>query len=102
MATVKKGKLDTFAFGVAAGILGAAVGFVVFGFLIAQINGQTFARFFETLVQGSDIFHDKLVTVSILFYVILFFFMIRQDYYNFCKGLLAVVIVSVPVAIYLY
>ena len=42
MATVKKGKLDTFAYGVVAGILGAAVGFVVFGFLIAQINGQTF------------------------------------------------------------
>ena len=102
MATVKKGKLDTFAYGVAAGILGAAVGFVVFGFLIAQINGQTFLRFIETLVQGSDIFHDKLVTVSILFDVILFFVMIRQEYYNFCKGLLAVVIVSVPVAIYLY
>ena len=94
MATVKKGKLDTFAYGVAAGILGAAVGFVVFG--------QTFSRFVETLVQGTEIFHDKLVTVSILFDVILFFVMIRQDYYNFCKGLLAVVIVSVPVAIYLY
>jgi hypothetical protein len=102
MATVKKGKLDTFAFGLAAGILGAAAGFVVFGFLIAQLNGQTFGRFFQTLVQGSDIFHDKLVTVSILFDVILFFVMIRQEYYNFCKGLLAVVIVSVPVAIYLY
>ena len=51
MATVKKGKLDTFAYGVAAGILGAAVGFVVFGFLIAQSNGQTFGRFIETLVQ---------------------------------------------------
>ncbi len=102
MATVKKGKLDTFAYGLAAGILGAALGFVVFGFLIAQLNGQTFSRFFQTLVQGSDIFHDKLVTVGILFDVILFFVMIRQEYYNFCKGLLAVVIVSVPIAIYLY
>ena len=102
MATVRKGKLDTFAYGLAAGILGAGLGFLVFGFIIAQLNGQTFGRFIETLVQGSDIFHDKLVTVSILFDVILFFVMIRQEYYNFCKGLLAVVIVSVPVAIYLY
>ena len=102
MATVKKGKFDTVAYGVAAGIIGAAVGFVVFGFLIAQLNGQTFERFIATLVRGSDIFHDKLVTVSILFDVILFFVMIRQEYYNFCKGLLAVVIVSVPVAVYLY
>lgn len=102
MAAVRKGRFDTFAYGVAAGIIGAGVGFVVFGFLIAQLNGQTFGRFIETLVQGSDIFHDKLVTVSILFDVILFFVMIRQEYYNFCKGILAVVIVSVPVAIYLY
>lgn len=102
MAPVKKGKLDTFAYGLIAGILGAGIGFVVFGFLIAQINGQTFSRFIETLVQGTDIFHDKLVTVSILFDVILFFVMIRKEYYNFCKGLLAVVIVSVPIAIYLY
>ncbi len=50
MASVKKGKFDTFAYGLAAGILGAGVGFVVFGYLIAQLNGQTFSRFIETLV----------------------------------------------------
>jgi hypothetical protein len=69
---------------------------------IASVQDVTFGRFIETLVEGTDTFHDKLVTVSILIDVILFFIMIRKDYYEFCKGLLAVVIIAVPIAVYLY
>lgn len=102
MGNQMKKRFDTFLFGVLAAVLGAALGFFLFGLFIAEFNGVSFGRFLETLVNGTDYFHDKLVTVSILFDVILFFVMIRKEYYHFCKGILAVVILSVPVAVYLY
>lgn len=102
MGIAMKQRFDKFIYGVLAALIGAALGFVLFGLFIAEFNGVSFERFIETLVNGTDYFHDKLVTVSILFDVILFFVMLRKEYYNFCKGILAVVILSVPVAVYLY
>lgn len=102
MGVVRKNKFDHILWGIATGIVGAAVGFFLFGMFIASVQDVTFGRFIETLVEGTDTFHDKLVTVSILIDVILFFIMIRKDYYEFCKGLLAVVIIAVPIAVYLY
>jgi hypothetical protein len=102
MGNLRKHKFDHMLWGIAAGILGACLGFLIFGMFIAAVQDVSFGRFIETLVEGTDTFHDKLVTVSILIDVVIFFIMIRKEYYEFCKGILAVVIVSVPVAVYLY
>ena len=102
MGNISKHKFDHVLWGIAAGILGACFGFLIFGMFIAAVQDVTFGRFIETLVEVTDTFHDKLVTVSILIDVLIFFIMIRKEYYEFCKGILAVVIVSVPVAVYLY
>jgi hypothetical protein len=40
--------------------------------------------------------------VSILLDVLLFFIFMRLNWLNMCKGILAVVILAVPVAIYFY
>jgi hypothetical protein len=92
-----KSKLDKIWVGIVIGLLGVVVGFFVFGFYWITANSSTMGYFIDTVFLGTGFFQDKIVTVSVLFDVILFFVFMQMKYYNLCKGLLGVVIVAVPV-----
>ncbi len=85
-----------------AGLLGAVVGFVGFGFGFAWKNNITFADFIHDVFLGVSDFQSRIVTFSMLIDVILFFFFIRKNYQDFCKGLLAVLVLSVIAVALLY
>lgn len=84
------------------GLLGASLGFLSFGMGWALMNNTDFSYFFNDVFMNTGFYQDKIITISILFDVILFYVFMRINWMNFCKGLLAVVIVSVPVVIYFY
>jgi hypothetical protein len=47
-------------------------------------------------------YQDKVVTISILGDVALFYWFIKKEWYQMSRGILYVVICSVPVALYFY
>lgn len=99
-----KSSWDRIWVGIVLGLIGALVGFVSFGLLGAQMNEVSWMEFVEgVFFHGSLLkFQDKVITISILVDVVLFYFFMRREWYNLCKGLLAVVILAVPVAAYFY
>jgi hypothetical protein len=90
--------------GVVLGIIGATIGFVLFGFYGASTQDVSWSHFIHTVFIDRTMlqFQDKVVTISILLDVLLFFIFMRLEWNNLCKGLLGVVIAAVPVAVYLY
>jgi hypothetical protein len=103
MGFITKQRFDKVWVGVVLGILGALTGFVLFGFVWSVGTEHSFTFYIKDVFTGiTSMFQDKIVTISILIDVVLFYFFLRKNWYNLCKGLLAVVILSVPVALYLY
>lgn len=101
MEFLKQDRYDKFWVGLILGILGALLGFALFGIAWSYFNDVSFRYFYKDVFQNS-FFTDKIITVSILVDVLLFFLFMRMNWYNISKGLLAVVICAVPVVIYYY
>lgn len=103
MGFITKARFDHFWIGFVLGLIGAALGFLMFGIVWAMGTEHSFTFYIRDVFFGiTSMFQDKIVTISILVDVVLFYIFIRLGWYNLCKGLLAVVILSVPVALYLY
>lgn len=99
---MKKQIIDKFWVGIVTGLLGAVVGFLLFGYGFAWKNDMTFSAFLEDVFFGVSDFQSRIVTFSMLIDVVLFFIFIRKNYQEFCKGLLAVLVISVIVVAWLY
>jgi hypothetical protein len=100
---VGKHRLDTVLNGAILGIIGAGLGFLLFGLVFTLGTSTNMATFFHDLVYGvTAMYQDKVVTVSILTDVVLFYYFLKKEWYNMSRGILFVVICSVPVAIYFY
>jgi len=97
-----KRRFDKMWVGVIVGIVGALVGFIGFGATWSFINNTDFNYFLHDVFLNTGFYQDKIITVSILLDVLLFYLFMRLNWLQMCKGLLAVVIVSVPVVIYFY
>lgn len=85
-----------------AGILGALIGFALFGIGFALFNDISFSDFLRDVFFGVRDFQSRIVTFSMLIDVVLFFVFIRKNYQEFCKGLLAVLVLSVVAVAWLY
>jgi hypothetical protein len=85
-----------------AGLLGALLGFVIFGLGFAYINHITFSEFYHGIFLGVQDFQSRIVTFSMLIDVILFFLFIQKDYQQFCKGIIAVLVLAVIAVAWLY
>ncbi|MFN8777075.1 MAG: hypothetical protein ACK5XV_09930 [Flavobacteriales bacterium] len=103
MGTLSKHRLDKIWIGVVIGLAGALLGFMLFGIIWSIGTDHPFTYYLHDTFYGiTSMFQDKIVTISILVDVVLFYIFLRLQWYNLCKGLLAVVILSVPVALCLY
>lgn len=99
-----KGKLDHIGFGIAGGILGSAIGFAIFGLGFSWYNEIHFSEFVQDVFLGSALqdFQSRILSFSMLFDILLFFWLIRKGYEQFCKGLIIVLVISVAVIAWLY
>ncbi len=84
------------------GLLGAIVGFAVFGIGFSWKNDISFSYFVHDVFFSVTDFQSRIVTFSMLIDVVLFFIFIRKNYQEFCKGLLAVLVLSVIAVALLY
>lgn len=85
-----------------AGVLGAIIGFLLFGLGFAIFNDITLSHFITNVFLGVSDFQSRIVTFSMLIDVILFFVFIKKDYQQFCKGLIAILVLSVLAVAWLY
>ncbi len=100
---INKHRLDTVWAGVVLGILGSIAGFFLFGLVFTIGTSTSMSTFFYDLAYGvTAMYQDKVVTVSILTDVVLFYYFLRKEWFQMSRGILFVVMCSVPVALYLY
>lgn len=99
---MNKTSVDKVWIGVIAGIFGALLGFVIFGIGFSLKNGISFSSYISDIFFGISDFQSRIVTFSMLIDVVLFFIFIRMNYQEFCKGLLAVLVLSVMAVAWLY
>lgn len=99
---MSKQKFDKFWIGFVLGIIGAFIGLCIFGLIWSNVNDQDFAYFFKDVFIGTRYYTDKLITMSVVLDVFLFFIFMKMEWYNLSKGLLGVVILAVPIVVYFY
>jgi len=92
--------LDTTLAGLGLGILGMVVGFFLLAIVWAVLNKMSVGYFIEKIFLSTDLFKDKILTVSILFNVFIFYVSNRAEYYRTSRGILLAVLLVVPFIIY--
>jgi hypothetical protein len=102
MDIMMKDKFDKFWIGLIVGVLGTLIGFGLFGFFWAMVNDVSFGYFYKDVFLGTSYYTDRIVTISFLFDVLLFFLFMKYNWLNLSKGILGIVILAVPIVIYLY
>jgi len=88
--------------GIAIALLGMVISFIGFAMYWANINNSTVEYYINEIFFGMHLFQDQILTLSVLFDVILFAIFYQLKLYRLCRGMLLVVIISVPVILYLY
>lgn len=101
---MNRSSLNHVGVGILGGMIGAVIGFCIFGMGFSWYNHMTFAEFVQDVFLSSSLqdFQSRIISFSMLMDVILFFILIRRGYEEFCKGILIVLVLSVAVIAWLY
>ncbi len=101
---MKQAKLNHVGYGIVGGIIGALIGFCIFGLGFSWYNEILFSEFVFDVFLGSALqdFQSRIISFSMLADVVLFFLLLRRGYEEFCKGLIIVLVLSVAVIAWLY
>lgn len=92
--------LDTTLAGLAIGMLGMVTGFFILAVIWALYSKMSVGYFIDKIFLSTDLFKDKILTVSVLFNVFLFYISNRAEYYRTSRGILLSVLLAVPFIIY--
>jgi hypothetical protein len=94
-----KKKLDTIIGGVISGIIGGFLGLLIFGVYWSVSAGHSLFDFAK--LSTYSMVTDNFVTISTISNILIFFIGIKLDMMKFCKGIMMVIIISVPIVIWL-
>jgi hypothetical protein len=94
-------RFDTVGAGLAAGLLTTLAGFLGFGLVWGLMNEQSLQYFVVEVFYRSPLYRDSIMTVSVLTNALGFWWALRTDRERFARGVVAVVLVAVPVIVWL-
>tara|TARA_B100000768_G_C11278251_1_gene377071 strand:- start:615 stop:926 length:312 start_codon:yes stop_codon:yes gene_type:complete len=94
-------KFDHTIWGVAVGLFGTLIGFLVLASWWSSANGTSLAYFYETVFQSSQLYKDSILTVSVLFNVGLFWLALRAGFERLARGIMVIILLSVPAIIWI-
>jgi hypothetical protein len=94
-------RFDTVGAGLAAGLLTTLAGFLGFGLVWGLMNEQSLQYFVVEVFYRSPLYRDSILTVSILTNAVGFWWALRTDRERFARGVVAVVLLAVPVIVWL-
>jgi hypothetical protein len=94
-----KKKLDTIIGGVISGIIGGFLGLLIFGVYWSVSAGHSLFDFAK--LSTYSMVTDNFVTISTISNILIFFIGIKLDMMKFCKGIMMVIMISVPIVIWL-
>ena len=94
-------RLDTVGAGLAAGLLTTLAGFLGFGLVWGLMNEQSLQYFVVEVFYRSPLYRDSIMTVSVLTNAVGFWWALRTDRERFARGVVAVVLLAVPVIVWL-
>ena len=88
--------------GLLMGVFNSVLGFFLFAYFWALSNNRSISHFINDAFLGTDLFKDKIITVSVIFNVFVFYLFMRWEFYKLCKGLLTTIILAIPFIVYYY
>lgn len=94
-------RFDTVGAGLAAGLLSTLLGFVLLGAVWGLWNGYSLQYFVVEVFYRSPLYRDSILTVSVLTNAVGFWWALRTDRERFARGVVAVVLLAVPVIVWL-
>jgi hypothetical protein len=94
-------RFDTVGAGLAAGLLTTLAGFLGFGLVWGLMNEQSLQYFVVEVFYRSPLYRDSIMTVSVLTNAVGFWWALRTDRERFARGVVAVVLLAVPVIVWL-
>ena len=87
--------------GVAAALVSTLVGFLLLGVAWGLWNGYSLQYFVVEVFVRSPLYRDSILTVSVLTNAAGFWWALRTDRERFARGVVAVVLLAVPVIVWL-
>lgn len=103
MESAVKSKWDKVWVGIVMGLVASVLSYFIYAGLWAWYNDLTIHDFYLDVFAGFEgYFTSKIITICALSNVLLFYIFLKRNYMDLCKGLLAVLVITVPVIIYYY
>ncbi|NNE55842.1 MAG: hypothetical protein HKN32_07475 [Flavobacteriales bacterium] len=89
-------------FGIAAGLVGLVIGFFVLGIVWGLLNNTGLDYWINTVFLDAPMYRINVLTGSALINIGAFFYLYPKGYQEFCKGILAVMMILVIVMVILF
>ena len=93
---------DSTVVGFVAGMLGTALGFVLFMTIFCAFNNVSVEYFIYDFFLAIPDFQSRILSFSALVNVVFFAMMLKKEKYQFCRGLMLALVVNVIAVIWLY
>lgn len=97
---MKVKRYDNQKLGIAIGIVGPFFGFLLYGLAWATYFARSFGEFYTEIFVAIPTFRAGILTLSLLFNLIPFFFFIRTHRYKSARGVLLAVFLYIPLVVY--
>ena len=96
----KKFPIDQVWAGAIVGLLGTALGGILFGLWWAWMNDTSLGYYFDDIAFKSQLYRDSILTASALLNVFLFWIALRLGWEQHAKGILMILLLTVPFIVY--
>ena len=93
-------KLDKMGVGVLIGLFGGLVGFVIYGVYYSITHNVEFVDFVTRIFLKNKILRSPILSLSVLFNIIPFYFLLNRNYYKGARGVMAAIFIYAIAIVY--